>query len=118
MIAETEKKRLKKLLGDNFSFDVPLLDYTSWQTGGPADILYAPQTVEDLLIAAKDLCPKYPFHILGHGTNTLFSDEGYRGVIFCLRDSFQQIKTEGNKAGRKLIRCGSGAGSFCPYSAA
>ncbi len=42
--------------------------------------------------------------MLGGGTNVLFSDEGYRGIIVCLTGDFKEIYVSENK-----ILCGAGA---------
>lgn len=108
MIEEREKRRLAAQLGERIRFDVPLAPFTSWQTGGPADLLYAPQGEDDLLAAAQTLCPHYPYYILGRGTNLLVADSGYRGAIFSFRDSFRFIRLEGESGGALRLRVGAG----------
>jgi UDP-N-acetylmuramate dehydrogenase len=44
------------------------------------------------------------FYMLGGGTNVLFSDEGYRGIIVCLMGDFKEISVSEDK-----ILCGGGA---------
>lgn len=60
-------------------------EYTSFKAGGEAALLAEPSTLEELkylLIAIDD--EKIPFLLLGNGSNTLFKDEGYEGVVIKL----------------------------------
>ncbi len=59
-----------------------LAKYTSFQIGGPAELLLMPQSLSDIpqilsMIRRYDL----PLHILGGGSNLLISDGGVRGVV-------------------------------------
>jgi len=86
-----DKKILDKISGcvpaGCFFTDVALSEYTSFKTGGPADVLVRPTSVEELqklVKLAKD--ENIPYYILGNGTNILVADEGYRGLIIALKD--------------------------------
>ncbi|MEZ4087718.1 MAG: UDP-N-acetylmuramate dehydrogenase [Candidatus Gracilibacteria bacterium] len=60
----------------------PLAPFTTLQVGGPADLYYALTDInetEDLLNTAKEL--KIPYFILGGGSNTVFHENGFRGLI-------------------------------------
>ncbi len=62
--------------------DVPLKNLTSYRVGGPADLVAFPQNLESLtrmLSFAKE--ERIRYFILGSGTNVLFHDEGFRGLI-------------------------------------
>ncbi len=83
----------------------PLKNHTSFRIGGPADIMLLPKTAEELEAAYKAvLAMGAPHFVMGNGSNLLFADAGFRGII---------IKTSGMNdisfAGDKLIRAGSGA---------
>jgi len=60
----------------------PLADLTSIGIGGAADLYYRLEKTEDLepLIKEADRL-KIPYFILGGGTNTVFADEGYHGLV-------------------------------------
>lgn len=63
----------------------PLAAHTSFRIGGPADYFVRPQGVADIEAAiafARD--QGLPWRILGNGTNTLFLDEGFAGVVIQL----------------------------------
>lgn len=61
---------------------VGLDQFSSFKIGGPADLFFEARTEEDLkkavAVAARE---EFPFYVVGGGTNVLFDDEGYRGLI-------------------------------------
>lgn len=65
-----------------YKLDLPLAHYSTFKIGGNADIMVFPRDERELVYSvktAKDKGKKY--FILGNGSNTLFSDNGYRGVV-------------------------------------
>jgi UDP-N-acetylmuramate dehydrogenase len=66
--------------------DAPLARYTSWRTGGPADLLYRPAGRDDLATFVRQLPPAMPLFVLGLGSNTLVRDGGVRGAVVVLHD--------------------------------
>jgi len=63
-----------------------LSNYTTFHIGGPADWFYQAGTEKDL-IKAITFCQKekIPFFILGSGSNVLFSDKGFRGMVIKIK---------------------------------
>lgn len=62
--------------------DVPLAPYTTFQIGGPADLLYDATSANDLasaITAARAL--DVPWIVLGTGANVLIGDRGFRGLV-------------------------------------
>ena len=59
----------------------PLSQYTSWRTGGPADILFIPADLDDLSRFMKQLPKELPLTWLGLGSNTLVRDRGIEGAV-------------------------------------
>lgn len=60
----------------------PLSRYTNFRIGGPADLLYIPDSVASLDAALRRLARDgVPVLILGGGYNLLVSDEGFRGAV-------------------------------------
>lgn len=61
---------------------VVMRDYTTLRVGGVADYFYEARTIEGLIRAVK-LAIEYnlPYFILGNGSNVLFSDYGYAGLV-------------------------------------
>jgi len=66
--------------------DAPLGRYTSWRTGGAADILYRPADRDDLAQFVRTLPPATPITVLGLGSNTLVRDGGVRGAVVVMHD--------------------------------
>ncbi|MBN1355857.1 UDP-N-acetylmuramate dehydrogenase [bacterium] len=82
--------------------DVPLSSLSSWKIGGNADWFALPRdepSLHSLLTIVNREGLKCL--IIGGGTNILFSDSGYRGVIIRLGRDFDAVKPDGTnlKAG-------------------
>ncbi|MCH5207958.1 MAG: UDP-N-acetylmuramate dehydrogenase [Oscillospiraceae bacterium] len=91
--------------GTAFEHNALLKHYCSMKIGGACDILVKPGS-EDVLCELLSLCKSesIPFFILGKGTNVLFSDNGFRGVIILIGQDMGGITVEQNK-----ITAGAGA---------
>ncbi len=62
--------------------DEPLAKHTSWRIGGHAVFMAWPKNTDELagiLEFARD--QNLPFYVIGRGSNLLFSDEGYGGIV-------------------------------------
>ena len=65
--------------------NVRLSHYTTMQVGGPADYFADPSTEEELLDLIEFAHQEnIPWFILGKGSNVIFPDEGYPGLVICL----------------------------------
>ncbi len=91
--------------------DEPLCRHSSWQIGGPADLLIEPQK-PDQVAAVMALVEKYqlPLVIIGQGTNLLFDDAGVRGVVMKIGSQMEHIAITGN-------RIVAGGGAWVPQVA-
>lgn len=74
----------------------PLAKHTTWEIGGPADLLLIPEN-EEQLSRALALLRRHgvPWCVLGRGSNTLVSDKGVRGAVIKLGDGFDEVRIEG-----------------------
>jgi len=66
----------------SLSQTVPLKEYSHFRIGGNADYFYEATSTPDLIDAvcfARD--HSVPYYVIGGGSNILFDDEGYRGLI-------------------------------------
>ena len=78
-------ERLKQQLqaeGIAYRADEPLAAHCTFKIGGPADVFVLPETEEQLccvIALCKEQGVKY--YLLGNGSNILFEDAGYRGVV-------------------------------------
>jgi UDP-N-acetylmuramate dehydrogenase len=97
MINNGLEKRIRK---EGFRGDirhaVPMSEITSLRIGGPADIIFYPQGIEDLQLVMA-VCREYGIHclILGNGTNLVASDKGVREPLINLSYGFDAINVKG-----------------------
>ena len=72
---------------------IPLKEYTTFKIGGPARYFFVAKNKEDLknaILWAKK--KKLPFFILGAGSNVLFSDKGFNGLVIKLQNTQYEIR--------------------------
>lgn len=68
------------------SLDPSLSLYTYMKTGGPADEVIQANTEDELIdLIIKSRKNKRRFYVLGSGSNTLFTDAGFRGLVILNR---------------------------------
>jgi len=78
-------KLLEKHIPDIIRRDVSLKEHTTFKIGGNAKFFAEPNDIEEikaLFAWCKEF--KIPYFILGKGSNVLFDDEGYRGLVIKL----------------------------------
>ncbi len=74
-------------------FNAPMADYTSFGIGGPADVMAFPADEHDLKeILRFAVSRKFPFLIMGMGTNLLVRDGGYRGIVINMREGLRDTE--------------------------
>nr|WP_122012980.1 UDP-N-acetylmuramate dehydrogenase [Maliibacterium massiliense] len=74
----------------------PMRAYTSFQIGGPADILLLPGDAEQARQAVRYLrAQQLPYIVMGNGTNLLVADAGYHGVVIHMHRAFSRITCSG-----------------------
>lgn len=63
-----------------------LSKHCTMKVGGKADFYYEPKTNEELVSIIK-ICKKnkVDYFILGNGSNVIFRDKGFRGIILCTK---------------------------------
>jgi UDP-N-acetylmuramate dehydrogenase len=89
--------------------DEPLWRYTSLRIGGPADYFAQPRSLDEVrqaLAFARER--ELPWMVLGNGTNVLFPDAGYRGLIVHIGRAFGKRRLEGD---RLIAAAGAGLGA-------
>ncbi len=74
------------------TFDKPLDGLTWMRVGGPADILFQPADVDDLVAFLSALDPAVPVFPMGVGSNLIVRDGGIRGVVIRLGRGFNSIE--------------------------
>ncbi len=74
----------------------PLAEHCTFKIGGPARVFVMPQEEEQLckaILLCRDL--RLPYYLLGNGSNILFADEGWSGVILDTSALKSSIQREG-----------------------
>ena len=74
----------------------PMRLHTTFRVGGPADV-YAEPEDEWELRELLDTCEaaRTPYLLIGHGSNLLIGDGGFRGTVICLGKAFSDIAVDG-----------------------
>lgn len=80
-----------------------LANHSTFKIGGPAKFFIeatTPEELKEVIEFAKN--KSLPFFVLGGGSNVLFSDDGYDGVIIKLKNSGIEIQEDG------IVKVGAG----------
>lgn len=81
--------------------------HTTFKIGGPAAYYMIPEN-EDEIMEALDFARvrKLPFYLLGRGSNVLFSDEGYPGVVIEIGRGLERMSV--HQEGMVMVQAGIG----------
>ena len=99
----------------DFKVNEPLKPHTSFKIGGNATIFVTPYTEEQLkeiVLLCKELSVKY--YLLGNGSNVLFPDNGFDGVVISTTEKFNGIR----KLTENTFECDAGVkiSALCNYA--
>ena len=85
----------------------PLSKHCTYRIGGPARVLLSAKNIDEI-VAGLEMAreSKLPLFILGGGSNVLFSDAGFDGLVIKIENNF--IKMDAKKDGAVLL---AGAGT-------
>ncbi|MBC8270305.1 MAG: UDP-N-acetylmuramate dehydrogenase [Rhodospirillaceae bacterium] len=107
MAAETTSsgliERLPTVRG-RYSVDAPLDKITWFRVGGPAEVMFRPADIEDLMLFLSTVSPDIDITVIGVGSNLLVRDGGVPGVVIRLGRKFAGIKAQGD-----TVTVGAGA---------
>jgi UDP-N-acetylmuramate dehydrogenase len=84
--------------------NAPVGKQTWFGVGGPAEVLFRPADIADLVVFLSALPTEVPVTVIGIGSNLLVRDGGIPGVVIRLGRGFAGIKIE-----REEIRAGAAA---------
>ncbi|MGN0329337.1 MAG: UDP-N-acetylmuramate dehydrogenase [Lachnospira sp.] len=84
------KSMLESIVGESgVKIDEPMNIHTTFKIGGAADYFVTPSSVYELQSVITFLKKSdMEYFIIGNGSNLLVSDDGFRGVIIQLNDTF------------------------------
>ncbi len=102
-----------------------LADIAWFRVGGPAEVLFSPESEDDLAYFLARLPADVPLYPIGLGSNLLVRDGGVPGVVVRLGKSFAKIEQVGEArlragaaaADKRVARaaCEAGIGGFAFY---
>lgn len=87
-----------------FTKDAPLGQKSWFKCGGAADLLFAPEDIDDLAVFLKEYPYEEPLLVLGGMANCIIRDGGIRGCVITLGKPFAEIEVQGTR-----IMAGAGA---------
>lgn len=104
-----KEKLSGKIAKARITEDAAMGKHTSFKCGGTASLLVVIESIDELRFALSVINAfNAPYIILGNGSNTLFSDKGYDGIVLKLSGDFEEIIIDGDS----LI---AGCGALLPY---
>lgn len=85
-------------------YNEPMSRHTSWRAGGPAEVFFLPDSIEDLSAFLADLDKDTPIFWHGVGTNLLVRDGGIPGVVISATKILRHLE----RVDSYLVRAGAG----------
>ena len=82
---------IKNKISSQIRFDENLSKYSWFNLGGPATIVFKPDSLNELSIFLKNIVGFEKIKVLGAGSNTLIRDGGFNGIIIKLGKSFSHL---------------------------
>jgi UDP-N-acetylmuramate dehydrogenase len=86
---------LPKVRG-RYTYNEPLSSYVWFKVGGPADVIFKPADVDDLIFFLKEKSSDLNIFTLGVGSNVLIRDGGLNSVVIRLGRGFNQCQVDGD----------------------
>ena len=99
-----EKNKLLVKFGKNISFKENLSKYSWFNLGGPAEIFFKPDSIEQLIDFLRTIKNVHKIICLGAGSNTLVRDGGFNGAVIKLSPKFSYI----NRVEKNILEVGAG----------
>ena len=103
MVTDAFVQKVLSIQANNVKQNEPMSAHTTFQIGGPADLLVIPES-EDAFSRLIKLCREeaVPMMVMGAGSNLLVSDKGIDGVVVKLSQAFDFVTISGTE-----IVCGA-----------
>jgi len=83
-------RKIELKLGKKILLNEKLANYSWFNLGGPSEVFFKPDNVEDIIFFLKEIKPE-KINILGAGSNTLFRDGGVKGITIKLSSKFSYV---------------------------
>lgn len=103
-------------MGIEWVKDESLKKYSTFRVGGSADYVVFPKSEEELTKVFRFLSDTHtPYVIVGNGSNILFSDKGFRGVVISIRQTFKKMELQNSTD--VYVQAGVSLTLLCQYAA-
>jgi UDP-N-acetylmuramate dehydrogenase len=86
-------KEIQLKYGKKILFNEKLANYSWFNLGGPSEVFFKPNCIDDIILFLKNIRPK-KITILGAGSNTLIRDGGVEGIAIKLSSHFSYLNLE------------------------
>jgi UDP-N-acetylmuramate dehydrogenase len=87
------------VLRGRFLYNEPMQKHVSWRAGGPAQRVYIPADLEDLMWLVRSVPAREDIHMVGLGSNLLVRDGGVAGVVILLHGVLKELAIESRTHG-------------------
>lgn len=84
-------KEVKNKISGKILFNENLSNYSWFNLGGPAKVIFKPKNLSELSIFLKNIKGFNKIKVLGVGSNTLIRDGGFDGIIIKFGKSFSHL---------------------------
>ncbi len=92
------KPFIHQLNSPHLKLNEPLSSHTYFKIGGPADLFFTAHTTQELIkVVRLAIKHQLPYFILGGGSNILFADEGFRGLV--IKNKTDHLRLKGFSGG-------------------
>jgi UDP-N-acetylmuramate dehydrogenase len=106
----TVKQKIQELAKGVVKCDEPMAEHTTIRVGGPAAIYFEPRDIDDLTTVIKGIDLKEtPLFYLGAGSNVLFRDKGFDGIVIHFGSLLDDFKIESEEGDTVVLYAGCGA---------
>ncbi len=101
-------------ISGNIKYNEPMSAHTTFRIGGAADV-FADVSSADEIRALINVCRenKYPYMIVGNGSNLLVSDNGIRGLVIHIGKNMSGVRAEGERIYAEAGALMSAAAAAC-----
>jgi len=96
-LAKVKKELLEYISPKSVEENCLMKNHTTFKVGGPAALCVFPNSTAELFATLEVLDKrKVSYVIMGNGSNILFAEEGYNGVVIKIGTGLDHVRIEGN----------------------
>ena len=91
MTLMSQIENIQNKISSKILYNASLSNFSWFNLGGPAKILFRPKNLQELSIFLKEIKGVNEIKVLGAGSNTLIRDGGFDGIIIKFEKSFSHV---------------------------